>query len=64
VKVAELSPLERHLRVVRTIGAHRPAAPDYVAYGRMKAELVRDFPDLEPAEYSRAVREIARATGV
>lgn len=63
--VVELSPLERHLRVVRQICAHRPSGvSNDEAYRRMKADLERAFPDLDPAEYSRAVREIARATGV
>lgn len=63
MKVAELTPLERRLRLVRQICAQRPY-PDYAAYERFKAEIVRDCPDLEPAEYERAMREIARATGV
>lgn len=56
--------LERRLRVVRQIAAQRPAGPNYAAYERLKAELVREFPCLTGAEYDRAVAVIAKATGV
>lgn len=63
MKVAELTPLERRLRLVRQICAQRPY-PDYAAYERFKAEIVRDFPRLSGAEYDRAVAVIAKAAGV
>ncbi len=62
--VVELQPLERWLARVRQIGAHRPGRADYVAYERLKGELVREFPCLTGAEYERAVAVIAKATGV
>ncbi len=63
MNAAELSPLERHLQVVRAIGVQRPPKPDYAAYERMKRDLDRSFPALSHSERERAIAVIARAAG-
>lgn len=56
--------LDRQLRVVRQIAAHRPAGPNYAAYERFKAEFEADHPDAAPETYTRAMQVFAAACGV
>lgn len=46
------------------IGAARQYDPDWALYERLKSELGRDYPNLTPQEYERAILAIARAAGV
>jgi hypothetical protein len=64
MKTAEISPVERRVRLVRGLGLSRIDTPDYRLYERLKAEFVRDFPAASQAEYERVMREIARVGGV
>ena len=57
-------PFTRFLAHVRGMGLTRIERSDYRLYEQMKAELLRDFPGLEPAQYERAIRVISRAAGV
>lgn len=58
-------PLQRFMAQLAGIHAMRTdTAPNYVLYGHLKAQLTRDFPGIEPAQFDRAVMEIARACNV
>lgn len=46
------------------VGAQRSLDPDWTLYERLKSELNRDYPNLTPQEYERALLAIARAAGV
>lgn len=62
---APVSGLPAFRRRLAWISAHRSTGDaDFDLYKRLKAELVRDVPDLSPREYDSAVREIARVAGV
>lgn len=63
MQVAE-KPLDAFLRYAATLSAYRTSGADYALYERLKGDLVRHCPDLEPAEYDRAIRAIARLAGV
>lgn len=57
--------IERFLMHVREVEAFRSSPyPDYAGYERFKREFLRDFPMATPAEYERAMSQIAKATGV
>lgn len=61
---AEQRPVDAYLRHAATLSAYRTRGADYGLYERLKGDLVRHCPDLEPAEYERAIRAIARLAGV
>ena len=61
---APLTRLETFLARIREIGYLGDGQPNYRLYDDMKANLHREFPGLNPDEYTRAVQVIARAAGV
>lgn len=63
MQVAE-KPLDAFLRHAATLSAYRARGADYALYESLKRDLVRHCPDIEPAEYERAIRAIARFAGV
>lgn len=63
MQVAE-KPLDAFLRHAATLSAYRTRGADYALYERLKGDLVRHCPDLEPTEYELAIRAIARLAGV
>lgn len=63
MQVAE-KPLDAFLRHTASLSAYRTRGADYALYERLNGDLVRHCPDLEPAEYDRAIRAIARFAGV
>ena len=63
MQVAE-KPLDAYLRHAAALSAYRTKGADYALYTRLKNDLMRHCPDLEPAEYDRAIRAIARLSGV
>ena len=63
MQVAE-KPLDAYLRHAATLSAYRTRGADYALYERLKGDLVRHCPDLEPAEYERAIRCLSRLAGV
>lgn len=60
---AETDPFERHLRVMRAIGAQRGPEPDRAAYERFMAEFHRSFPNATGDEYMRFKHVAAAAAG-
>ena len=63
MQVAE-KPLDAFLRHAATLSAYRTRGADYALYESLKRDLVRHCPDLEPAEYDRAIRCLSRLAGV
>ena len=63
MEVAE-KPLDAYLRHAATLSAYRTRGADYALYESLKRDLVRHCPDLEPAEYDRAIARIARLAGI
>lgn len=56
--------LDAFMRFVAQAGACRTADSDWRLYERLKADLVRQFPALEPRQYQAAINAISRAAGV
>lgn len=52
------------MRFVAQAGACRTADSDWRLYERLKADLVRQFPAIEPRQYQAAINAISRAAGV
>lgn len=52
------------MRHARHLAAQRSRCADHALYERLKADLNREVPGLEPVEYERAIRILARVAGV
>lgn len=61
---AATKPVDAYLRHAAALSAHRTRGADYGLYELLKGGLTRHCPDLSPAEYDRAIRAIARLSGV